>query len=69
FNGCTSLQYVVCNATTPPTITSNTFTSSNNCKIYVPDDSVASYKAATNWSTYASRIFSLTQFAIDFPNG
>ena len=45
------------------------FSNTNNCKIYVPDASVAAYKTATNWSSYASRIFSLTQFAIDFPNG
>ena len=53
---------------TPPTLGANAF-NNTTCKIYVPDASVSAYKAATNWSTYASRIFSLTQFAIDFPNG
>lgn len=47
----------------------NCFSNTGSVKIYVPDDSVASYKAATNWSTYASRIFPLSQFATDFPNG
>ena len=36
-------------------------------KIYVPDSLVDSYKAATNWSGYASYIFPLSQFATDFP--
>lgn len=50
-------------------IASSGLSNTNNCKIYVSDASVAAYKTATNWSIYASRIFSLTQFAIDFPNG
>lgn len=70
FKSCTSLVYIKCLATTPPTTQNNPFDgASSTFKIYVPDDSVTAYKAATNWSTYASRIFSLTQFAIDFPNG
>ena len=36
--------------------------------IYVPDDLVASYKAATNWSSFSSVLKPLSQFAIDFPN-
>ena len=69
FMNCTALLYVVCNATTPPTLSGTSAFQNTTCKIYVPDDSVTAYKAATNWSTYASRIFSLTQFATDFPNG
>ena len=68
FQNCTSLVYVKCMTATPPTLGVNVFTNTT-CKIYVPDASVNAYKAATNWSAYASRIFSLTQFAIDFPNG
>ena len=68
FTNCTHLRYLKINGTS---VVLNYISALTNttCKIYVPDDSVASYKAATNWSTYASRIFSLTQFAIDFPNG
>ena len=68
FANCTHLRYLKINGTS---VVLNYISALTNttCKIYVPDDSVASYKAATNWSTYASRIFSLTQFAIDFPNG
>ena len=54
-------------AVTPPSIESGAI--GNNYNIYVPDASVSAYKVATNWSAYASRIFSLTQFNIDFPNG
>ena len=71
FCSCTSLIYIKCLAVTPPTIQSSLWLNNTNStfKFYVPDASVDAYKAATNWSSYASRIFSLTQFAIDFPNG
>ena len=56
FNGCSSLTSVIVNAVTPPTLGSNVFTNTNNCPIYVPSASVDAYKAANNWSSYASRI-------------
>lgn len=56
FNGCRSLTSVTVNAATPPTIGTEVFVNTNNCPIYVPSQSVSSYKSATNWSTYASRI-------------
>lgn len=56
FSECTSLIRVVCYATTPPTLASSVFYNSDNAKIYVPANSVDSYKQATNWSTYADRI-------------
>lgn len=56
FSECTSLIRVVCYATTPPTLGSSAFYNSGNAKIYVPANSVDSYKQATNWSTYADRI-------------
>ena len=56
FSECTSLIRVVCYATTPPTLELSVFYNSNNAKIYVPANSVDSYKQATNWSTYADRI-------------
>ena len=68
FAYCTGLQYVKITATTIPTIHPLAF-NFTTCNIYVPDTLVDSYKVATNWSSLASRIFSLTQFAIDFPNG
>ena len=55
FTGCSALTSVTVKATTPPTLGSGTF-KNNDCKIFVPRQSVQSYKAATNWSKYASRI-------------
>ena len=49
-----ALVSVTCKAATPPTITASPFTSVEH--IYVPAESVDAYKAATNWSSYASRI-------------
>jgi hypothetical protein len=56
FNRCTRLTSITINVTTPPTLSSNAFDSTNNCPIYVPTDSVETYKSASGWSTYASRI-------------
>ena len=57
FSGCSNLSSVTCLATTPPTLSnSNAFSNTNNCPIYVPAASVETYKAASGWSTYASRI-------------
>jgi len=56
FQECSGLTSVTVNATTPPTLDGEAFYDTNNCPIYVPSASVDTYKAATNWSTYASRI-------------
>lgn len=56
FYHCNSLASVTVNATTPPTLGTSTFSSTNNCPIYVPAASVNAYKTAENWSNYASRI-------------
>ena len=56
FQGCTRLNYIVSESTTPATLGANAFNNTNNCPIYVPAESVAAYKAASGWSTYASRI-------------
>lgn len=56
FAGCNSLTSITCEAITPPTLGDAAFDGTNNCPIYVPSQSVDAYKAATNWSEYASRI-------------
>ena len=57
FNSCRSLSTVIVEATTPPTLGTNAFyQNASGRKIYVPYQSLAAYKAATNWSTYASDI-------------
>ena len=56
FSGCSHLTSFTCEATTPPTLGSNALNSTNNCPIYVPAESVETYKSASVWSDYASRI-------------
>ena len=57
FNYATSLSEVYCKSTTPATLGIGVFESNaTGRKIYVPSESVEAYKAAANWSTYASAI-------------
>jgi len=56
FMNCSGLTSITVDRATPPTIESIVFNNTNNCPIYVPAESVDAYKAATNWSEYASRI-------------
>ena len=53
FYQCSRLTSITINATIPPTIGTDVF-SGSSCFIYVPCESVASYKNA--WSMYADRI-------------
>lgn len=57
FRKCLSLHTVYCEPTTPPTASGNIF---NGCTalthIYVPSESVETYKTASGWSNYASII-------------
>ena len=55
FYGCYVTAYTF-NATTPPTIGTNALYGESGYKIYVPCDSVYSYKTASGWSNYASQI-------------
>lgn len=62
FSGCTNLTDIIWSQKSsvqpmPQTPANIGFTST--MKIYVPDDLVASYKEATNWSTIASQIYSI----------
>lgn len=62
FNGCTNLKYVICESLTPPTLGGSAFYSVPNLTIYVPHESVNTYKTYTNWVTYESRIKSINDF-------
>ena len=55
FYNCTGLQSITVLATTPPTLGKRAFDGST-CPIYVPASSVETYKTASGWKTYASRI-------------
>ena len=62
FANCTNLKKIVLpNITSVPTLSNwnafnNTGISNKTGYIYVPDDLVASFQSASNWSTYASQI-------------
>ena len=56
FRGSYSLTSIIIESATPPTLYRDAFNNTNNCPIYVPRSSLATYKAASNWSAYASRI-------------
>lgn len=62
FAGCTGLTSVTMEGTTPPTLGSYAFYNEQGdvklpIKIYVPAESVDTYKAASGWSDYADRIY------------
>lgn len=61
FYNDTSLQYIRIEATTPPTLASTNAIPSTIGAIYVPDESVAAYQAATNWSNFASKIKGISE--------
>ena len=61
FKYCSSLQYIRIEATTPPTLASTNAIPSKIGAIYVPDESVAAYQAATNWSSFASKIKGISE--------
>ena len=52
--------------TSVPTISSTTFNStavkSGNCYVYVPKALEATFKVASNWSTYASQIRAIEDY-------
>lgn len=57
--GC--LSAFICRATTPPTAAASLFDYNLGVPdFYVPDESVDAYKAATNWSSVAYRIYPLS---------
>ena len=57
FRYCSKLTSLTIQRTTPPTLGTNALQSTSaNLVIYVPAESVDTYKAASGWSTYADKI-------------
>ncbi len=56
FKDCPQMNVIIVNSTTPPTLGSNAFDGTNDCPIQVPCGYASTYKSASGWSTYASRI-------------
>lgn len=62
FIDCPQLTSITIYATTPPTLDVESLDANIEGRIiYVPVESVAAYKAATNWSTYADSIQAITE--------
>ena len=59
FKQCSSLQSFTVLATEPPILGNEALMDTNNCPIYVPAESVDTYKTADGWSTYADRIMAM----------
>ena len=63
FLRCKQLVTFICRNVTPPTLGPEVFTGTNTAlSIYVPDSSVDTYRAASGWSTYASKIKPLSEY-------
>ena len=54
FAGCNNINSIICNASTPPTIQENTFTSRcyETAILKVPANSINNYKAAIGWANF-----------------
>ena len=71
FNQCSTLsKFMLPNVTSVPTLSAKSaFTetpiASGTGYIYVPDDLVDSFKAATNWSTYADQIKGISELEVN----
>lgn len=65
FRNCYLLDNVTVNALTPPTLGYNPFGgTSENLVIYVPAESVDTYKEASGWSSYASKIQAIPTWSL-----
>ena len=66
FIDCSRLATLIVRATTPPTLGgvsfNNTAIEGGTGSIYVPDSAVDTYKIASGWVTYASRIKPLSEY-------
>lgn len=56
------LKVVIIRAINPPTLATNAFSNTTGHTIYVPDESVDAYKAATGWNIHADRIKPLSDY-------
>ena len=62
FHDCTGIKNFKVLNPTPPTVESiASVFSSDTAEFYVPDDAVETYKAASGWSAYASRIHPMSE--------
>jgi hypothetical protein len=63
FNNDSSFKVLIIRSQTPPSLSSSAFNGTNGgLVIYVPDEAVDTYKAASNWASLASRIKPLSEY-------
>lgn len=62
FSDCPNVAAIICRNVNPPGLDYNTSLATNSCPIYVPDEAVETYKTASVWSSYASRIKPLSEY-------
>ena len=64
FKDCTALETIIIHASTPPTISDNTFMTDHysNVHLMVPKNSLSAYKAADYWKNFTN----ITSMAYDF---
>lgn len=65
FKDCSGLNSITIHAKAVPNGGSNMFSNTNNCPIYVPIESIESYKAAEYWSNYSFRIQAIQPEAVN----
>ncbi|MBQ9731178.1 MAG: leucine-rich repeat domain-containing protein [Bacilli bacterium] len=70
FSGCSNLSKLIINNATPITLKyttafQDTPIANGTGYIYVPDESVESFKAATNWSAYADQIKPISELEVN----
>lgn len=66
FCNCTNLSTFIINSTTPPILGDYVFLyTSESLKIYVPDESVNTYKTSTNWENIADKIYPLSELNLN----
>ena len=62
FYSCSHLSQIICENTTPPTLGTNALQYvPSTCPIYVPDESVDTYKSTSGWSARASYINGISE--------
>lgn len=65
FYGCYALETVIVKAVEPPILATSElfhYSDKNKLKIYVPAESVETYKTFRYWSQYADNIYSITEY-------
>lgn len=60
--GVKEITTIICRATIPPTLNGSFGYNGIPVAIYVPNESVAAYKAATNWSLQSGKIYPLSTY-------